>query len=71
MSDAEGDPLHDWKPLVDDLRSRRDQAYGMGGPERIERQRSLGKWPVRERIEKLVDPGTFVEYGLLADSMDR
>ncbi|HEX9969885.1 MAG TPA: carboxyl transferase domain-containing protein, partial [Acidimicrobiales bacterium] len=70
MSDGDGDPLHDWKPLVDDLRSRRDQAYGMGGPERIERQRQLGKWPVRERIEKLLDPGTFVEYGLLADSMD-
>ena len=64
------DELHDWKPLVDDLRSRRDQAYAMGGPELVERQRSLGKWPVRERIETLVDPGTFVEYGLLADSMD-
>jgi acetyl-CoA carboxylase carboxyltransferase component len=62
--------LHDWKPLVEDLQARRDQAYAMGGPERIERQRSLGKWPVRERIETLLDPGTFVEYGLLADSMD-
>ena len=62
--------LHDWKPLVEDLRQRRDAAYAMGGPERIERQRSLGKWPVRERIETLVDEGTFVEYGLLADSMD-
>ncbi|MBW3668799.1 MAG: acyl-CoA carboxylase subunit beta [Actinobacteria bacterium] len=64
------DELHDWKPLVDDLRSRREQAYAMGGPELVERQRSLGKWPVRERIDALVDPGTFVEYGLLADSMD-
>src|SRR4029453_10147161 len=42
----------------------------MGGPERITRQRDLDKTPVRERIESLVDPGTFVEYGLLADSMD-
>src|SRR5688572_17981502 len=63
--------LHDWKPLVDDLNTRREKAYGMGGPELVERQRSLGKWPVRERIETLLDPGTFVEYGLLADSMDR
>jgi acetyl-CoA carboxylase carboxyltransferase component len=62
--------LHDWKPLVEDLQARRDQAYAMGGPDRIERQRSLNKWPVRERIETLLDPGTFVEYGLLADSMD-
>src|SRR5438445_9637300 len=42
----------------------------MGGPERIERQRSMGKMPVRERIDLLLDPGTFVEYGLLADHMD-
>ena len=68
MTDAP--ELHDWKPLVDALHARRDRAYGMGGPELVERQRSLGKTPVRERLEKLLDPGTFVEYGLLADSMD-
>src|SRR3954453_4287751 len=67
---ADPPELHDWKPLVDDLNQRRDGAYGMGGPERIERQRSMSKQPVRERIEKLLDPGTFVEYGLLADHMD-
>src|SRR5829696_6479672 len=42
----------------------------MGGPDRVERQHSLGKLTVRERIELLLDPGTFVEYGLLADHMD-
>ncbi|MBA2281283.1 MAG: acyl-CoA carboxylase subunit beta [Acidimicrobiia bacterium] len=42
----------------------------MGGPDRVERQRSLGKLPVRERLDLLLDPGTFVEYGLLADHMD-
>src|SRR2546423_1713285 len=62
--------LHDWKPLVEDLQARRDRAYAMGGVERVERQRSLRKWPVRERIEELLDAGSFVEYGLLADSMD-
>src|SRR3954471_378341 len=67
---ADAPELHDWKPLVEDLANRRERAYGMGGPQRIERQRSLSKQPVRERIEKLLDPGTFVEYGLLADHMD-
>lgn len=67
---ADAPELHDWKPLVEDLAGRKEKAYGMGGPERVERQRSLGKWPVRERIAALLDPGTFVEYGLLADSMD-
>ncbi|HEX9992949.1 MAG TPA: acyl-CoA carboxylase subunit beta [Acidimicrobiales bacterium] len=62
--------LHDWKPLVEDLAARRERAAGMGGPERVARQRSLGKLPVRERLDLLVDPGTFVEYGQLADAMD-
>src|SRR3954467_6797950 len=67
---ADAPELHDWKPFVEDLAQRRERAYGMGGPERIERQRSKTKQPVRERIEKLLDPGNFVEYGLLADHMD-
>src|SRR5436309_9895835 len=62
--------LHNWKPLLEDLQQRRERAYGMGGPQLVERQRSLGKMPVRERLDLLLDPGTFVEYGLLADSMD-
>src|SRR3954451_23499835 len=64
------DELHDWKPLVDDLATRRDRAHAMGGPDKVERQRSLGKLPVRERLDLLLDPGSWVEYGLLADSMD-
>ena len=42
----------------------------MGGPQRVERQRSMGKLPVRERLDLLLDPGSFVELGQLADSMD-
>ena len=64
------DERYDWGPLVADLRDRREQALAMGGPERVERQRGLGKWPVRERLDALLDPGTFVEYGMLADHMD-
>ncbi|MGH9135922.1 MAG: acyl-CoA carboxylase subunit beta [Acidimicrobiales bacterium] len=62
--------LHDWKPLVEHLRARRDNAYAMGGPDRVQRQRELGKLPVRERLDLLFDAGTFVEYGLLAEAMD-
>jgi acetyl-CoA carboxylase carboxyltransferase component len=64
------DPRHDWGPLVGDLAARKERALGMGGEQFVERQRSLGKLTVRERIELLLDPGTFVEYGLLADHMD-
>ena len=64
------DDRFNWSPLVEDLRTRRERALAMGGPERVERQRSLGKWPVRERLDALLDPATFVEYGLLADHME-
>ncbi|HEX5616369.1 MAG TPA: acyl-CoA carboxylase subunit beta [Acidimicrobiia bacterium] len=66
----EGGDVHDWEPKVADLRARKERALGMGGAERVERQHSLGKLTVRERLERLVDPGTFVEHALLADHMD-
>ena len=64
------DPRHDWGPLVGDLAQRRTRALEMGGEKLVERQRSLGKLTVRERLDLLVDAGTWVEYGLLADHMD-
>jgi acetyl-CoA carboxylase carboxyltransferase component len=67
---ADNPNLHDWGPLVDDVRARKQTALGMGGGERVTRQRELGKLPVRERIDLLVDAGSFIEYGLLADHMD-
>ena len=62
--------MHDWGPLVGDLKARKDRALDMGGPDRVERQHSLGKLTVRERLDLLLDAGTWVEYGLLADHMD-
>src|SRR3954454_17602919 len=62
--------LYAWKPLVEDLHDRRATALAMGGEERVKRQRDLGKLPVRERLDLLLDPGSFVEHGLLADHMD-
>jgi propionyl-CoA carboxylase beta chain len=41
---------------------RRDQAALLGGGEaRIKRQRAEGKGTARDRIDQLLDPGTFVE----------
>src|SRR3954465_6169038 len=67
---ADAPELHDWKPLVEDLAQRRERAYGMGGRDLVEGQRSMGKDPVRERVDELLYHGSFVEYGLLADHMD-
>ena len=68
-SSAGGD-VHDWGPLVDQLHARRERAGEMGGEKLVERQHSLGKLTVRERLDLLLDPGTWVEYALLADHMD-
>ncbi len=37
------------------------QALAAGGPERVKRQHDAGKLTARERIELLLDPGSFVE----------
>ena len=47
--------------LIERLRRLREQAKMGGGPERIRRQREKGKLTAWERIERLLDPGTFVE----------
>ena len=39
----------------------RGLAQEMGGAERIERQHRGGRYTVRERIEKMVGPGGFIE----------
>src|SRR6187397_1270907 len=56
--------------LVDDLRARQAvvAGRGAGGDERsIARHRERGKLPVRERIERLLDPGSaFLELSPLA-----
>src|SRR3954465_8827271 len=44
-----------------------DRAYA-GGPERHhEKSREQGKLPVRERVERLLDEGSFTEDALLAN----
>lgn len=46
---------------IDDLYDRRREAELGGGDERIQKQHDKGKLTARERIDLLVDPGTFVE----------
>ena len=53
--------------LVRDLRERLTRVQQGGGEEAVRRHRSRGKLLARERIEKLVDPGTpFLELSPLA-----
>ena len=55
-----------WEPELDELRRREELARQMGGAERVERQHASGRLTVRERIERLFDPGSFHETGTIA-----
>ena len=55
-----------WQPEIEGLRHRPELAEGMGGPEGIARQRKRGKLTIRERLDLLIDPGSFREMGKLA-----
>jgi len=46
---------------IQDLKARQDKVKLGGGAKRIEKQHASGKLTARERIEKLLDPGSFVE----------
>ncbi|MDX1631405.1 MAG: acyl-CoA carboxylase subunit beta [Thermoanaerobaculia bacterium] len=50
---------------MEELESRLEEARRGGGQERIERQHSAGKLTARERIELLLDAGSFVELDAL------
>jgi acetyl-CoA carboxylase carboxyltransferase component len=55
--------------LVTELKRRTDVARQGGGEKYLERHRSQGKLPVRDRIEKLLDPGSpLLELSALAAS---
>src|SRR6266568_2274210 len=55
-----------WEPELDELRRREALAEELGGPERVRRQHDGGRLTIRERVEKLVDPGSFHELGKIA-----
>lgn len=55
-----------WQSELDELRRREALAERLGGPERVQRQRDGGRLTVRERIDRLVDPGSFHEIGKIA-----
>lgn len=55
-----------WEPELAELRQRQALARQMGGPERVERQHKGGRLTVRERIDRMLDPGTFKEIGSIA-----
>ncbi|MEY4959760.1 MAG: hypothetical protein RL271_1134, partial [Actinomycetota bacterium] len=51
--------IHTTAGKIEDLRKRLDEAVHAGSARAIEKQHAKGKMTARERIEKLVDAGSF------------
>ena len=51
---------------LDDLSARKEEALHAGSPRAVERQHAKGKMTARERIDYLLDDGSFCELDMLA-----
>ncbi|MGG7643853.1 acyl-CoA carboxylase subunit beta [Rhodovulum sp. YNF3179] len=52
------------KDILQELETRRDQARLGGGEKRVDGQHAKGKLTARERLELLLDPGSFEEFDM-------
>ncbi len=55
-----------WTPELDELARRTAMAHQMGGADKVKRQHDAGRLTVRERVDRLVDAGSFHEVGALS-----
>jgi len=56
--------MHD---IIEELEKRREQARMGGGQARIDTQHAKGKLTARERIDLLLDPGSFEEWDMFVE----
>jgi acetyl-CoA carboxylase carboxyltransferase component len=61
----------DLPPLLQQVRAARAATLDDARPDAIGRQHDRGRWSARERLAALFDPGTFTEYGQLAQPASR
>src|SRR3954469_13777358 len=57
-----------FEDLLKDLKDRTAEALAMGGPEKLAKRKAEGVLNARERIEYLIDEGSFMESGRYARS---
>jgi methylmalonyl-CoA decarboxylase subunit alpha len=57
-----------FEDLLSELARREHKALAMGGPEKLAQRKAEGLLNARERVDRLLDPGSFMESGLLAVS---
>ena len=54
-----------WKSSIDELNQRRQWAEAQGGAANVKRQHAQGRLTIRERVDSLIDAGSFQEIGKL------
>ncbi|TDN59138.1 carboxyl transferase domain-containing protein [Paraburkholderia sp. BL10I2N1] len=69
MDEATTTASTEWAPEIEEISARRTVALQLGGDEAIAKQHAKGKLTARERIEKLLDAGSFSEFGILAGTV--
>jgi acetyl-CoA carboxylase carboxyltransferase component len=57
-----------WEDSIRELEIRKRLAREMGGEERVSKHKSLGKVTVRDRVDMLLDSGSFQEIGSITGS---
>ena len=57
-----------FEALLEEYERRRSKALAMGGADKIAKRKARGQLNARERVEALVDPGSFIESGLFGTS---
>ena len=65
MTDQTKAPSTDWSDELAELALRRQQAEAMGGEAAVAKHHAQGRLTIRERVQGLVDAGSFQEIGKL------
>lgn len=55
-----------WEKELEELRQRQVWAEQMGGADKLERQKQRGKLNARQRLDAILDPGSFREIGKIS-----
>src|SRR4051812_6463698 len=58
-----------FEDLLKDLKDKTEEALAMGGAEKLAKRKAEGVLNARERIDYLLDPGSFIESGRYARSV--
>lgn len=60
-----------WSKELDEIAQRRDAATKLGGDAAVARQHAKGRLTIRERVDALLDAGSFREVGPIAGMSER